>query len=187
VHWRSTARYGELMVRREEQFWRNTAALFLDSRRAGYSAAMFELAVSAAASVGLHLAGEGFETRFITVEGEVPGQGTFRDTLLDTLAVLRPSRAAGLDTGLRALEAGDGQLIAIVGDLTAGQAQELAAARRGGAPGVALILAEAGAGVVPARTLAAAGWRTAVVSDATALAAAWQELYQGAARGAARG
>src|SRR6201994_4542114 len=65
VHWRATPRYGELVGRREEQFWRNTAALFLDSRRAGYSAAMFELAVSAAASVGLHLAGEGFEARFI--------------------------------------------------------------------------------------------------------------------------
>ena len=34
VHWRSTARYGELMVRREEQRWRNRALLFLDTRRA---------------------------------------------------------------------------------------------------------------------------------------------------------
>ena len=32
VHWRSTARYGELMVRREEQRWRNKATVFLDSR-----------------------------------------------------------------------------------------------------------------------------------------------------------
>src|SRR5262249_58920391 len=31
VHWRSTARYGELMVRREEQRWRNRAVLFLDT------------------------------------------------------------------------------------------------------------------------------------------------------------
>ena len=37
VHWRSTARYGELMVRREEQHWRNTASLFLDTRRAAYA------------------------------------------------------------------------------------------------------------------------------------------------------
>ena len=43
VHWRSTARYGELMVRREEQFWRNTASLFLDTRRLGTPARMFEL------------------------------------------------------------------------------------------------------------------------------------------------
>jgi len=50
VHWRSTARYGELMVRREEQHWRNTATLFLDSRRSAYATSMFELAVTAAAS-----------------------------------------------------------------------------------------------------------------------------------------
>src|SRR6266545_769585 len=33
VHWRSTARYGELMVRREEQQWQNRALLLLDTRR----------------------------------------------------------------------------------------------------------------------------------------------------------
>jgi uncharacterized protein (DUF58 family) len=53
VHWRSTARHGELMVRREEQHWRNTATLFLDTRRSAYAASMFELAVTAAASIGV--------------------------------------------------------------------------------------------------------------------------------------
>ncbi len=33
VHWRSTARYGELMVRREEQRWQDRAVLILDTRR----------------------------------------------------------------------------------------------------------------------------------------------------------
>src|SRR5450756_2257366 len=66
VHWRSTARYGELMVRREEQYWRNTASLFLDTRRLGYSTAMFELAVTAAASIGVHLTDEGFEARSVS-------------------------------------------------------------------------------------------------------------------------
>ena len=33
VHWKSTARYGELMVRREEHQWRNSASVFLDTRR----------------------------------------------------------------------------------------------------------------------------------------------------------
>ena len=181
VHWRSTARYGELMVRREEQFWRNTALLFLDSRRAAYSPALFELAVTAAASVGVHLAGEGFEARLVTADGEVPRQGTFHDTLLDTLAVLRPSRAVSLDAGLQALSTGGGQLIAVVGSLTAVQARELAASRRGNAQGVAIILAEDGRGSETAHVLAMAGWRVAVVSDPARLAASWQELYQGGA------
>jgi len=182
VHWRSTARYGELMVRREEQYWRNTASLFLDTRRVSYSSSMFELAVTAAASIGVHLAGEGFEARFVTSEGEVPRQGSFRDTLLDTLAVLRPSRAASLEVGVQALGTGGGQLIAVLGDMPPAQARELAAARRGTALGVALLFAEDGASNVRAsgQVLASAGWRVAVVPDAARLAAAWQELYRAA-------
>jgi uncharacterized protein (DUF58 family) len=188
VHWRSTARYGELMVRREEQYWRNTASLFLDTRRVSYSAAMFELAVTAAASIGVHLAGEGFEARFVTTSGEVARQGSFRDTLLDTLAVLQPSRSAGLESGLSALGAAGGQLIAVLGDLSAGEANEVAAARRGTAPGIALVLAETvragqgAAGLTPgAQVLVAGGWRVAVVSDAARLVTAWQELHRGGA------
>jgi uncharacterized protein (DUF58 family) len=179
VHWRSTARYGELMVRREEQYWRNTASLFLDTRRSGFSASMFELAVTAAASIGVHLAGEGFEARFVTADGEVPRQGSFRDTLLDTLAVLRPSRAVSVEAGIAALGTAGGQLIAVLGDLPPAQARDLAAARRGSAPGMALFLTEPGAPHVTAsaQVLTSAGWRVAVVPDAPRLAAAWQELF----------
>src|SRR5579863_1446798 len=177
VHWRSTARYGELMVRREEQHWRNTASLFLDTRRASYSPAMFELAVSAAASIGVHLAGEGFDTRFVTTEGEVPPQGSFRDTLLDTLAVIRPSRTASIDAALHTLSSGGGQIMAVIGDIPEAQVREIAAARRGAA-GIAIVLAEESAGAGAARVLAASGWRVAVAHDAARLTAAWQELHR---------
>jgi uncharacterized protein (DUF58 family) len=177
VHWRSTARYGELMVRREEQHWRNTASLFLDTRRASYSSAMFELAVSAAASIGVHLAGEGFDTRFVTAEGEVPAQGSFRDTLLDTLAVLRPSRAVSIEAAVQSLGSAGGQVIAVIGEMTTAQARELSAARRGAA-GVAIVLAEEGAGTGAAQVLAASGWRVAVAHDAARLTAGWQRLQR---------
>ena len=59
VHWRSTARYGELMVRREEQPWQNRGVLLLDSRvtahRGEGPGSSFEWAVSAIASIGSHL------------------------------------------------------------------------------------------------------------------------------------
>jgi hypothetical protein len=141
---------------------------------------MFELAVTAAASIGVHLAGEGFEARFVTAEGEVPRQGSFRDTLLDTLAVLRPSRAASLELGASALGTAGGQLIAILGDMSPAQARELAAARRGTSAGVALFLADPGSAHVTAsaQVLAGFGWRVAVVPDAARLPAAWQELYR---------
>jgi uncharacterized protein (DUF58 family) len=182
VHWRSTARHGELMVRREEQYWRNTASLFLDTRRVAFGGALFELAVSAAASIGVHLAGEGFDARFITDSGEVPRQGTFTDTLLDTLAVVRPSRSTGLDIGIEALTAAGGQIVAVLGQLTDSQARQLAGARRGTASGLALLLDPDGsdwAGRTAACTqiLVGAGWRVATVPDAARLPAAWQKLH----------
>jgi uncharacterized protein (DUF58 family) len=183
VHWRSTARYGELMVRREEQHWRNTATLFLDTRRSAFATTMFELAVTAAASIGVHLAGEGFEARFVTDAGEVPRQGSFGDTLLDTLAVIGPSRSIGLGQGIQALSVEGGQIIAVIGLLTDAEVTELAATRRGTAPGLALLLAPADR-VWAARTAATsqlligAGWRVATVPDGARLPAAWQELHQ---------
>src|SRR5215469_6205290 len=142
VHWRSTARYGELMVRREEQHWRNTATLFIDTRRLAHpTTASFELAVTVAASVGVHVAGEGFDAQLVTDAGVIPCQGQFQDALLDALAVIRPSREANLHAGINALRAGRGQLIAVLGRLTTEQAREIAATRRGAAPAMALVLA----------------------------------------------
>jgi uncharacterized protein (DUF58 family) len=180
VHWRSTARYGELMVRREEQYWRNTASLFLDTRRQAYPGELFELAVTAAASIGAQLTDEGHEARFVTDLGEVARQGTFRDTLLDTLAVLKPSRSSGLEAGLQALGSSGGQLIAVLGSLSAAQARELARLRRGSAPGLALILADADGrdAAASVQALVAAGWRAALVPDAARLPGAWQDLHR---------
>jgi uncharacterized protein (DUF58 family) len=184
VHWRSTARYGELMVRREEQHWRNTASLFLDTRRAAHGAASsFEFAVTAAASIGVHLAGEGFDATLVTDTGEVPHQGTFRDTLLDTLAVIRPSHANGIGAGIDALTITGGQIVAILGTLTADQATQLAAARRGTAQALALLLVpddpRPGHGPTATEILVGAGWRVGTAPDAARLATAWQELQQG--------
>src|SRR5207302_11458367 len=79
VHWRSTARYGELMVRREEQRWRNRALLLLDTRRSAHAgtgmSSSFEFAVSAAASVGVHVAREGLDGELITDSGPLDGGG----------------------------------------------------------------------------------------------------------------
>jgi len=188
VHWRSTARRGELMVRREEQFWRNTATLFLDTRRSAYSTAMFELAVTAAASVGVHLAGEGFEARLVTDVGEVPTQGSFNDTLLETLAVVKPSRGVGLESGIEALGTVGGQVIAVLGEVSAEQVRELAATRRGNAPALALLMVEEGAwdtAATASQVLIGAGWQVAIVPDAARLPLAWQELHRAGGRYAA--
>jgi uncharacterized protein (DUF58 family) len=194
VHWRSTARYGELMVRREEHQWRNSASVFLDTRRSAHTGsgptASFEFAVSAAASIGAHLTGEGFRARLITEAGEIAPRGTFQDTLLDMLAVITPSRELGFGAGTTALAHAGGQLIAVLGRLSADDARQLAASRRGNAPAMALLLTVSAwaVDVVPedtaqtAEILAASGWRVAVATASTPLALAWQQLHRPADR-----
>lgn len=51
VHWPSTARRDELMVRQDELPWQGRVSVLLDVRRSTHSPASLELAVSAAASV----------------------------------------------------------------------------------------------------------------------------------------
>ncbi len=193
VHWRSTARHGELMVRREEQRWRNRALLFLDTRAVAHTgrgpASSFEFAVSAAASIGVHLAREGIEGEFITDTGAAAAPGSFEDTLLESLAVITPSRRRNLSAGLAQIPRGNsGLLVAIVGDLSPDQARELAGARHSGGPAMALLLAvstwitdrpEEGMAArmgTAAGILAAAGWRVVTVRANTPLSAAWESL-----------
>jgi uncharacterized protein (DUF58 family) len=146
VHWRSTARYGELMVRREEQRWRNRALLFLDTRRSSHfgtgMASSFEFAVSAAASVGVHVAREGLDGQLITDGGALDGGGMFEEVLLDSLAVIKPSSNYDMSRGLAAIRSGEGGLIvAVCGTMSGEAAAQLAACRRDQTQGIALLLA----------------------------------------------
>ena len=108
--------------------------------------------------------------------------------LLDTLAVIRPSRDSTLTAGLAQLPTDNsGLLIAIAGHLTAGEARQLAAARRTSGPAMALLLAVSswaaerpgaarGDTDEAASILTAAGWRVATVTADMPLSAAWEVL-----------
>ncbi len=62
VHWPSSAKTDELMIRQLETPWQTRALVLLDVRRAPYeSNDAFETAVSGAASVITHLVGSGFD------------------------------------------------------------------------------------------------------------------------------
>jgi uncharacterized protein (DUF58 family) len=193
VHWRSTARHGELMVRREEQRWRNRAVLFLDTRSTGHAgrgpASSFEYAVSAAASIGVHLAREGIDGEFVTDTGAVAAPGSFEDVLLETLAVINPSHHMDLSAGLAQIPRGStGLLVAVLGQLTPLQARQLTTVRHSGGPAMALVLAvsswiadrprhdTSGQDATTAGILAAAGWRVVTVSAGMPVSAAWEAL-----------
>ena len=191
VHWRSTARYGELMVRREEQRWQDRAVLILDTRADAHAgtgpSSSFEFAVSAAASVGVHLARAGLGGQLLTDGGPVAGSAMFEDVLLDALSVVRPSRNRDFARTLAPLSTIEGGMIVLIAGLLSEQsARTLAAARRDGRQAIAILLATSTwaepsgsrlAETGPAETvLRAAGWRVVCVDAATPLQVAWQRL-----------
>jgi uncharacterized protein (DUF58 family) len=146
VHWRSTARYGELMVRREEQRWQDRAVIILDTRRRAHTgtgpSSSFELAVSAAASIGVHLAQAGLDGQLLTDAGPMAGSAMFEDVLLDALAVVQVSNNRDFARAIAALTTIEsGLIVLIAGELSAQTARELAATRRDGRQGIALLLA----------------------------------------------
>ena len=145
VHWRSTARYGELMVRREEQQWRNRVTLLLDTRRGAHAGSgagsSFEFAVSAAASVGVHLAQRGPGRPADHRHRGAKRYRRFEDVLLNSLAVIKPSRGHDLASGTAALRSSSGLVVAVMGRMSPGVARQLAASRHDSGPAIALLLA----------------------------------------------
>ncbi|MER6395147.1 MULTISPECIES: DUF58 domain-containing protein [unclassified Kitasatospora] len=143
VHWKSTARYGELMVRREEQPKKARATVLLDTRESGHRgsgpASSFEWAVGCAASVAAHLLERGYQTRLLTDTGHcVPGPdagggNTAADAsglILDALAVVDLSDGGGLSRAEEPLRSsGEGLLVAVLGELDEAQTARLARLR----------------------------------------------------------
>ncbi|MEV6160454.1 DUF58 domain-containing protein [Streptomyces sp. NPDC052052] len=162
VHWRSTARYGELMVRREEQPQRARCTVLLDTRRIAYRGtgpdSAFEWAVSAAASAAAHMLERGFAVRLLTDDGTaVPGEGEegfagstqeaadFAGLMMETLAVVGHSDGGSLSRAHDVLRGGnEGLLIAFLGDLDEEQAAVVARMRQRSGGAVAFVLSSMG-------------------------------------------
>jgi uncharacterized protein (DUF58 family) len=195
VHWRSTARIGELMVRREEQPWESKATIVLDTRRQGHRGegptSSFEWAVSAAASVAVHLRRNGYKIRMVTGNG-ADLDSTERDAdgpVLDTLAEVELAPDASIPNLVERVRrrADGGLVIAVLGGLSLGEAESLGALRTSGTTCVALLidpatwqnLAEPARAQTNANHEAAAltllrnGWRVVGVEHGAKLSALW--------------
>ncbi|MFZ4184661.1 DUF58 domain-containing protein [Streptomyces sp. R02] len=158
VHWRSTARYGELMVRREEQPQRARCTVLLDTRAVAYDGvgpdSPFEWAVSGTASVLVHMLERGFSVRLLTDTGDsVPGEGAdgfsgvhqesadAAGLMMDTLAVVDHSDEEGLSRAYDVLRSGgEGLLVAFLGDTDDEQTAVLARMRQRTGGAVAFLL-----------------------------------------------
>lgn len=89
VHWKSTARAGQLMVREHIDPDEPQAAIVLDTRRTSWVDASFEDAVEVAASVVLGFAGRGLRVRLVTGAGrEIGATAGDAQALLDAMSEL---------------------------------------------------------------------------------------------------
>ncbi|MGW2940804.1 DUF58 domain-containing protein, partial [Streptomyces sp. NPDC001226] len=167
VHWRSTARYGELMVRREEQPQRARCTVLLDTRAVAFRGSgpdsAFEWAVAGAASALVHMLERGFSVRLLTDTGSsVPGEGAdgfagasqqsadAAGLMMDTLAVIDHSDGAGLSRAYDLLRGGnEGLLVAFFGDLDEEQAAVAAKMSRRSGGALAFLLDSASWGREP--------------------------------------
>jgi uncharacterized protein (DUF58 family) len=172
VHWRSTARHDDLMVRLEERPWHGGVTVMLDRRAAAHrgagAEASLEWAIEVAASVCQHLITAGRRVTLVAENGVLLSTGRDPEELLDTLATLRPSAQQGLIPP----PANEGELFAVLGAVDSSAVQPLLRGAGGGHGHAVLMDVSAWcapnetpppAGIAaPARVLADAGWTVLV-------------------------
>ncbi|MFP7833909.1 DUF58 domain-containing protein [Marisediminicola sp. LYQ134] len=129
VHWRATAKYGELMVRQEEPRSHAEARVVIDTRASGYgplapvtprSSPEFERALSIAGSIAIHLAHRGFAVEVVESSAAQLAPVAPLPEFLRSLATIELSGETGRvspDSPLGApvrLDRGSGSLFAVV-------------------------------------------------------------------------
>jgi uncharacterized protein (DUF58 family) len=195
VHWRSTARTGELMVRREEQPWQSRATLFIDNRLRAHRgqgvASSLEVAVSIAASIAVHLSQRGFMVRLVTADGEDPNtawhdRASTQNTapLLEALAVVNGVDRPHIQTRWLSESTHTGLLVAVVGSLDNEDRPVFRRMLHHSATPLAVALdvdawvrhAPGRGEVATATWLNGLGWRAVGSRPADRLAPLWQEL-----------
>ena len=196
VHWRSTARRGELMVRRDEQPRQMRATVLLDTRIDGHrgegAAGSFEWAVSAAASAAVWLAGQQYGVR-VLVDSHAPGwlgpHGDAAGQLLDHLAIVEQSGPQTLPAAVSTLVRGqgDGVVVAVLGEVDEQVATALARLGRQGVRGIALLVCTTQWAALPAHraaeldgerakvaaVLSSGGWSVGLASANDTVATVW--------------
>jgi len=119
VHWPSSAKRDELMIRQLEVPWQSRALILLDRRQEVYGGEDFEHAVKGAASMLRHLHRGGFSPELWT--GEHVGRSMTHVRYSASMGVLATVQAGRFDLGagvarLRSSSIGGGALIVVTGN-----------------------------------------------------------------------
>lgn len=155
VHWASTARLDELMIRQDQLPWQGRVVVSVDVRAEVHTEATFEAAMSAAASICVACAADRVEVRLVGTDGVDTGFGGGRghvEVILERLAgwTADTDRTRTLTRALAALGRGNDAALAVVTTGRAGAAALEAAARaRTGRSGTTTVVFEDGSGGKP--------------------------------------
>ncbi|MGH9123566.1 MAG: DUF58 domain-containing protein, partial [Acidimicrobiales bacterium] len=109
VHWPSSARLDELMIRQDELPWVGRLTVLVDMRSGQHNPESLELALSAAASIVTAGSRAGRQVRLVTTDGLDTGFATGHAqlaTILFRLAAAKAGRSTNLSVGLSVLERG---------------------------------------------------------------------------------
>jgi uncharacterized protein (DUF58 family) len=180
VHWVSTARVDELMIRQPENLWRGRTTIVVDTRSRAHSSETFESSLSAAATLAVATLRSGMQARLVFTGGVDTGYGNgagHEATILDTLAVSEPRQGAGLSEELRFARL-SGPLVLIASDMAS--ADEVGAVlRRAGRSSAAVVVfarerrRELFAGDGARASAGTPKWRRVVVQPGMSFRAAW--------------
>lgn len=194
IHWRSTARTGETMVRQDEQPSRRRALVLLDDRAGSHAGTggggSFEWSVTAVASIVTVLLGERFEVHLCLASDETGAVVPLVDLdhALDELAAVEPAETTSPDGLVEALDDfmlhGGGLVVGVLGQLD-DEVVDLCTSRS--RHGRALVVDRGGftgrSGTGPAdetaHRLALGGWRAEVVRPGAQLPELWTRLSVG--------
>ena len=198
IHWPATAKTGELMVRQEDRPARRRAVLVLDSRARGHhgsgSSGSFEWAVTACASVAVHLLEQAYAVHLLTDETAEDGRASTAvelDPLLDVLAMAETGsddQFADVLQSAHPVTASGGLVLAVVTDLDEELARRVASLRQPGGTALAMVMDPDGFTATRRRAtggphelacvsiLEGAGWNVAVVGAHDRLASVWNAL-----------
>jgi len=200
VHWRSTARTGELMVRREEQPWESRATVVLDTRvfahRGEGPTASFEWAVSATASIAMHLRQAGYKLRLVTGSGiDIDAYEGGEMLILDTLADVKLSQSGDIALLVEQVRrrSDGGLVVGVFGSLTVPEAEVLTGLRSNGATCIGFAIdSSTWVSMTPgerqdadrehaaaALALVHAGWRSVPVTHGATLPNLWPAAARG--------
>ncbi len=179
IHWPSTARHDELLVRQQEQPWQGRTTVVLDVRRAAHDSRSLEAAVSAAASIVSANSARRDLVRLATTDGADSGFGSgtpHLHALLEHLAVVEATGSASLRTMIDLVQRdGQGALVLVVGQTADDELSSTARLRQ--RFGIVSVVRVGSPGASPHATPVAASATASVirVTDDTPFAPAWNQ------------